>query len=93
MKKTTHVAIGALACSIAMSAVAQTQPTGKTRADVRAELIEAQRDGLVPTPKYDYPPSEAAIERNKALYAITHNGEKLSPVSAAPTQSPSETVQ
>lgn len=93
MKSTTYIALGALACSIAMSASAQTQPVGKTRTEVRAELVEAQRDGLVPAPKYDYPPSEAAIERNKELYAITHQGEGTRTVSVAPAQSSGETLQ
>ncbi|EKS72717.1 hypothetical protein BURK_004672 [Burkholderia sp. SJ98] len=41
---------------------------GKTRAEVVAELIQAQKDGLVPTSKTDYPPSERTIQRNKELY-------------------------
>src|ERR1700757_159112 len=64
VKSTTRSAIGALACSITMCVSAQTQPAGKTRAEVRAELVEAQRDGVVPAPKYDYPPSQDTIERN-----------------------------
>jgi hypothetical protein len=42
---------------------------GKTRAEVRAELIEAQRAGIVPVPEADYPPSHRTIERNKARYS------------------------
>ncbi|MDR5794227.1 DUF4148 domain-containing protein [Caballeronia sp. LZ008] len=41
---------------------------GKTRAQVMQELIEAQRAGLVPTSRSDYPPSEATIERNRARF-------------------------
>lgn len=46
----------------------QAPPEGKTRAQAMQELIEAQRAGLVPTSRSDYPPSEATIERNRARY-------------------------
>ncbi|MBN3760528.1 DUF4148 domain-containing protein [Burkholderia sp. Ac-20365] len=42
------------------------QPRGKTREQVMQELIQARRDGLVPTGHADYPPSQATIERNRA---------------------------
>jgi hypothetical protein len=42
---------------------------GKTRAEVLQELIQAQRDGLIPTNDTDYPPSKRTIERNKARFA------------------------
>ena len=44
---------------------------GKTRAEVRRELIQAYREGLIPTTEADYPPSKRTIERNKALFAET----------------------
>jgi Domain of unknown function (DUF4148) len=43
---------------------------GKTREQVRQELIQAQRDGLLPTSKTDYPPSPELIARNRALYEV-----------------------
>ncbi|HGO6129137.1 MULTISPECIES: DUF4148 domain-containing protein [Burkholderia cepacia complex] len=43
---------------------------GKTRAEVYAELIQAQKDGLIPSSKSDYPPSEATIRRNRELYQL-----------------------
>jgi hypothetical protein len=49
------------------------QPAEKTRAQVRQELIEAERAGLVPAPKHDYPPSQAAIERNKARFRLNES--------------------
>ncbi len=49
---------------------AATGKTGKTRAEVVAEMIQAQRDGIIPTSKNDYPPSDRTIERNKELYRI-----------------------
>ena len=45
----------------------------KTRDQVRHELIEAERAGLVPSPKTDYPPSQAAIERNKARFGLAES--------------------
>lgn len=46
--------------------------TSKTREQVRAEVEQARRDGLLPYRRHDYPPSKATIERNKELYAIAH---------------------
>ncbi|TCG07464.1 hypothetical protein BZM27_19220 [Paraburkholderia steynii] len=40
----------------------------KTREMVRQELIEAERAGVVPAPKHDYPPSQVAIERNQKRF-------------------------
>ncbi|WP_409518752.1 DUF4148 domain-containing protein [Paraburkholderia sp. LEh10] len=74
MKNSIYLLMGALACSIAMSASAQTVSTGKTRAEVRAELVQAQREGLVPAPKHDYPPNAEEIQRNAEIYAIEHGG-------------------
>ena len=42
--------------------------TGKTRAQARAELLQAQEAGLVPVPKNDYPISAEAIARNRARF-------------------------
>jgi Domain of unknown function (DUF4148) len=42
---------------------------GKTRAEVHQELLQARRDGLIPTNDADYPPSKRTIERNKARFA------------------------
>ncbi|MGV7246633.1 DUF4148 domain-containing protein [Caballeronia sp. M23-90] len=47
-------------------------PGGKTRAEVYSELIQAQRDGIVPSNKTDYPPSQRTIERNRELYSVRH---------------------
>jgi hypothetical protein len=45
---------------------------GKTRAEVRAELVQAEAQGLLPTSKNDYPPSPQEIARNQAEYQIRH---------------------
>ena len=43
--------------------------TEKTPAQVRAELIDAERAGFVPAGKFDYPPSAATIARNRARFS------------------------
>jgi hypothetical protein len=43
---------------------------GKTRAQVRAELINAERAGFVPAGKFDYPPSAATIARNRERFSL-----------------------
>jgi hypothetical protein len=40
----------------------------KSRAQVREELVEAQRMGLVPSGKTDYPPSPQTIARNQVRF-------------------------
>lgn len=62
----------ALAIGTPVAAFAQTASQGLTRADVIAELVQAQRDGTVPTSNWDYPPSKQTIARNAELYAIAH---------------------
>ncbi|AOK57544.1 DUF4148 domain-containing protein [Burkholderia stagnalis] len=54
------------------AAFAQTSLPGLTRADVIADLVQAQRDGVMPAPKRDYPPSAQTIALNRARYAIAH---------------------
>ncbi|WP_407973386.1 DUF4148 domain-containing protein (plasmid) [Burkholderia pyrrocinia] len=41
---------------------------GKTRDQVRAELLQAERAGLAPVNKNDYPPSATTIARNQARF-------------------------
>lgn len=80
--KTYPVAIAAIALSILSTSAlaeanprypaeaAQPQQQGKTRAQVRAELLEARRHGWIPTSEADYPPSQQTIDINKARHAI-----------------------
>jgi hypothetical protein len=49
---------------------AQTPTVGKTREQVERELIEAERAGLVPYVRTDYPPSQATIRRNQAHFSV-----------------------
>lgn len=46
------------------------QRIGKTRAQVRDELIEARRAGTIPTTEADYPPSQRTINANRTSYQI-----------------------
>ncbi len=43
---------------------------GRTREQVRQELIRAYHDGLLPTSNHDYPPGPETIARNKELYSL-----------------------
>jgi len=52
---------------------AQLPTLGKTREQVQQELIEAERAGLVPSGKHDYPPSQQAINRNRARFSVVEN--------------------
>ncbi|CAB3802772.1 DUF4148 domain-containing protein [Pararobbsia alpina] len=45
-------------------------PAGNTRAQVRGELLEAERTGITPAGKFDYPPSAATIERNRQRFSL-----------------------
>ena len=63
-----------LSCALSapIAAFAQTAEHALTRADVVADLIQAERDGTLPTSNWDYPPSTQTIARNRELYAIAH---------------------
>nr|WP_272544876.1 DUF4148 domain-containing protein [Burkholderia cepacia]MDC6099558.1 DUF4148 domain-containing protein [Burkholderia cepacia] len=50
--------------------IGNTVSRGKTREQVQQELVQAYHDGLLPTSKHDYPPSEATIARNKELHQL-----------------------
>ena len=74
MKLLTAFAVAALSLSFGASAFAQSGSQGLTRAEVVAQLQQAQAEGLVPTHNNDYPPSDAEIARNREIYAIQHGG-------------------
>lgn len=61
-------ATGSTAAAQETVAAGPSTSSGKTRAQVREELVEAQRAGLIPTSKIDYPPSAATIARNQARF-------------------------
>jgi hypothetical protein len=72
MKLHTALAVAVLSLSFGANAFAQSSPLGLTRAEVHAQLVQADAQGLVRTPKSDYPPSEQAVAHNREIYAIQH---------------------
>lgn len=70
MKVLTRIALAALSIAFVTNAFAQTSTPSVTRADVRQQLIEAEKAGLLPSTNNDYPPGVATIERNREVYAI-----------------------
>ncbi|MFM0721928.1 DUF4148 domain-containing protein [Paraburkholderia strydomiana] len=83
MKLLTALAVAALSLPFGANAFAQTTSSGLTRADVMAQLQQAQAEGLVPTPTGDYPPSAATIARNREIYAIQHGTDHAGALSTA----------
>ena len=88
MKLTRYAALAAVVVSLipfGQSAFAQsteatgavTPPvasvnTGTTRAEVRAELIQAEQQGTIPVSKTSYPPTPHEIAQNHAEYQARH---------------------
>ena len=89
MKLLTAIAVAALSLPFGANAFAQSNPSGLTRADVIAQLQQAQAQGVVPTSNSDYPPSAKEIARNREIYAIQHGGEGAAKTAAASSSSPS----
>ncbi|EKS9800583.1 DUF4148 domain-containing protein [Burkholderia cepacia] len=46
---------------------------GKTRTEVYAELVQAERAGFVPSGNADYPPGPVTIERNLMRFKIAES--------------------
>ncbi|KUZ41015.1 DUF4148 domain-containing protein [Burkholderia territorii] len=74
------IVVAALAITaFSQSAAAQS----RTRQEVRQELLRARHDGVIPSPKHDYPPSPATIARNQDIHRATvHRGESAPVVDA-----------
>lgn len=88
MKLLTAIAVAALSLPFGANAFAQTTSHGLTRAEVNAQLQEAQVDGVVPTRNSDYPPSAATVERNRELYAIQHGTDGAGSIHTADEAAP-----
>ncbi|PRX36551.1 uncharacterized protein DUF4148 [Paraburkholderia sp. BL18I3N2] len=71
------LSVAALTILGAASHVAQAQ--GKSRAEVKQELAQAQHAGLIPSSKTQYPPDARTIARNKQTHAIAWHGHKTTP--------------
>ncbi|MFM0075245.1 DUF4148 domain-containing protein [Paraburkholderia sediminicola] len=72
MKLLTAIAVAALSLPFGANAFAQSNSSGLTRAEVIAQLQQAQAEGVVPTSNNDYPPTAREIARNREIYAIQH---------------------
>jgi hypothetical protein len=73
MRLSRLAALFILTCAAApVLAQSSDAPQGKTRAEVRAELIQAYRDGTIPTTDGDYPPSQSTIDLNRARFAASN---------------------
>ncbi|MGU7811389.1 DUF4148 domain-containing protein [Burkholderia sp. AW49-1] len=74
------IAVAALSiAAFSQSATAQS----RTRQEVRQELLRARHDGVIPSPKHDYPPSPATIARNQEVHrSAVHRGESAPVVDA-----------
>lgn len=83
MKLLTAIAVAALSLPFGANAFAQSNPSGLTRADVMAQLQQAEAEGLVPTRSNDYPPSASEIARNREIYAIQHGTDSAGAVKSA----------
>ncbi|MFM0176553.1 DUF4148 domain-containing protein [Paraburkholderia sediminicola] len=90
MKLLNAVAVTALSLAFGANAFAQTSTSGLTRADVMAQLQQAQAEGLVPTRDDDYPPTAATIAHNREIYAIQHgtDGARLVTTRGMPASHP-----
>ena len=86
-RKLIAAALLAVVVGTPVAAFAQTSSSGVTRAEVIADLVQAERDGIVPTSNSDYPPSAATVARNRELYAIAHGDQRTAMAAAATTVS------
>jgi hypothetical protein len=58
------------------AAVPAAQAQGKTRDQVKRELVQAQHEGVIPIGNTRYPNTQQMIDNNKATHAATrHPGE------------------
>jgi hypothetical protein len=83
LKLLTAIAVAALSLPFGANAFAQTTSSGVTRAEVMAQLQQAQAEGLVPTRSSDYPPADATIARNREIYAIQHGTDRATEMATA----------
>lgn len=71
------LSVAALTIFGTASQLAQAQ--GKTRAEVKQELVHAQHTGVIPSSKTQYPPDASTIARNKQTHAIALHGGETAP--------------
>jgi len=52
---------------------------GLTRAQVTAQLIQAEASGIIPAGKNEYPLDNSQIARNRMIYQATHSADATQP--------------
>jgi len=67
--------------SVAAALPSASPDAGATRAEVRAELVQAEAQGLLPTSNNDYPPTPEMIARNRAEYQTRHIDNRVASLS------------
>ncbi|WP_176046533.1 DUF4148 domain-containing protein [Burkholderia sp. BCC1644] len=83
MKLVAAFVVATLSLPFGTQAFAQSSQAPITRAEVRQQLIDAEANGLLPSNRNDYPPSQSQIARNRQLYALAHPD--AAPVATAST--------
>lgn len=78
MMKAAKYAMAAVTAGVSIGFVSPlAHAQGKTREQVREELIMARHDGSLPMSKNQYPPTEETMARNREIHAASmHPGEK-----------------
>ena len=82
MKVTTQLIAAAVLATSLVSTAAFAQSasnTGETRAQVKAELIAAERAGQIPVSDTNYPPSADVVQHNHDLYVRAQQFEQKHP--------------
>ncbi|BBU32332.1 hypothetical protein BTHE68_60660 (plasmid) [Burkholderia sp. THE68] len=75
--RATHSAVVLAITGISFGLISQSALAQKSRQQVQQELVQAQHDGITPSTKTQYPPTDAMVARNKEVHAATtHRGEK-----------------
>ncbi|WP_250478257.1 MULTISPECIES: DUF4148 domain-containing protein [unclassified Caballeronia] len=82
MKKTLLLLIACL--TVGVTAQAQAQTSGLTRAEVKQQLVQAEAQGVLPSNGTNYPPSARAIARNKAVFAEQHESQDATAYGGVP---------
>ncbi|CAM2156852.1 DUF4148 domain-containing protein [Pararobbsia alpina] len=70
MKKLAIAAFAAVALSAVVGSAFAQSTSGLTREQVRAQLVDAERAGVIPTTDTQYPPTADEVAQNKAMYQV-----------------------
>ena len=53
--------------------------SGLTRAQVQAQLVQAEAGGIIPAGKNEYPLDQSQISRNRMIYQASHPADATQP--------------